>query len=299
MLAPEIYRDTWIEVDESAIRYNTGTIKSMLPEGVSLMAVVKADAYGHGDLETVRIVLEAGADQLAVAYLSEAIRLREHGITAPILILAPIQPQQVKLAVHYNLMLTVTSAHWFREMRNCKQVDPSQPVRVHIKMDTGLGRIGIREREDWDAMLPWIREKDIEIAGVYTHFATAGHAEIRFLQKQYTRFQEMLGWVRAAGLRPGIRHCAGSAAALRFPGLAMDMVRIGAALFGFYPKELVPVELKPALSLHSRLIQVKHLRKGDYIGYNNSYQARRMNGSARYRSVMRTAGPKACVVQPF
>ncbi|NIK76725.1 alanine racemase [Paenibacillus castaneae] len=267
-------RDTRVEINLSHIRENMMKIRHALPETVKLMAVVKADGYGHGDVASAQMAKQAGADLLAVAYLNEALRLRANGIEMPILILTPINPQEVMFALEHQFMLTVTSASWFEEMRAYKHCSTVNKLQVHVKMDTGLGRIGIQSKEEWDELVPWLQAEDVIVDGFYTHFATAGKADTSFLRQQHARFIEMMEWSKASGLKVNSYHCAGSAAALRFPELGMDMVRIGAAMFGFYPEQLVDtVKLKPALSLRSNIMQVKLLHKGECIGYDNSYRA--------------------------
>lgn len=267
-----MYRDTWAEIDLTQIRQNVVAIREFLPRSTKLMAVVKANGYGHGDIQTAREAVQAGADYLAVAYMEEALRLRKAGLKLPILILTPIRPELTPLALKHDLMLTVTRASWFREMRAYKPVHTGGQLYVHIKMDTGLGRIGVRTVEEWRDMVPWLNAPDIVVDGVYTHFATAGHADSSYLELQVRRFQEMKRW--SSKLPVNHYHCAASAAALRFPELCMDMVRIGAAMYGYYPKHLVTgITLKPALSLHSRLMHTKRLNQGEYLGYDNAYQA--------------------------
>lgn len=267
--------DTWAEVSLNHIRDNMLKIRQTLPRAVKLMAVVKANGYGHGDLEAAWMAELAGADYLAVAHLEEALRLRVNGIMLPILILTPISPDNVQLAIENDLMLTVASAAWLKEMRKYKPLSPARKLKLHVKMDTGLGRIGIKTKEEWEELVPWLKAADIIIDGFYTHFATAGHSDTTFLELQTKRFMEMMDWSYASSLAINHYHCAGSSAALRFPNLAMDMVRIGAAMYGFYPKQLIPsLQLEPALSLHSRLIQVKKLNEGEFLGYENSYQAK-------------------------
>ncbi|WP_036718658.1 alanine racemase [Paenibacillus harenae] len=270
-----MFRATRAEVRLSKIRNNMVKIRHTLPETVKLMAVVKADGYGHGDAEAARMAEQAGADVLAVAYLNEALRLRSKGITLPILILTPIYPQEIMFALEHDLMLTVTSAEWFKEMRAYRHHSCGKPLKVHVKLDTGLGRLGMKTREEWEELVPWLKADDVIVDGFYTHFATAGKEDTTFMKRQYSRFLDMMGWCEDSGVHVNLYHCAGSAAALRFPELAMDMVRIGAAMFGFYPERLVSsVRLEPALSLYSSLMQVKLLRKGECIGYDNSYQAK-------------------------
>ncbi|MFF2889917.1 alanine racemase [Paenibacillus sp. NPDC057967] len=269
-----MYRDTRAEVSLGAIRENTAEIRRLMPESVKLMAVVKADGYGHGSVESARAAVQGGADHLAVAYLDEALLLRSKGIELPILILAPIHPSEVMIAIRHQLMVTVTHAEWFRQMKPYRDPLCKEKLKVHVKADTGLGRIGFRTKEEWNELVPWLQWEFIEVDGFYTHFATSAREDTGFLKLQYAQFMEMKEWSQASGLEVGHYHCAGSNAALRFPELAMDMVRIGAALFGFYPEKLVPgINLRPALSLYSRLIQVKRLQKGECIGYDNSYVA--------------------------
>lgn len=269
-----MFRDTVAQVDLGIIRDNIGQIKASLPSRVKLMAVVKAGGYGHGGAESAAMAELAGADMLAVAYLDEALELRAKGSALPILILTPIHPAEVMVALEHELMVTVTGAEWFRQMAPYRIAAGSAALKVHVKVDTGLGRIGLRTQAEWDELVPWLAAADVEFDGFYTHFATAGREDTGFLERQYTAFLEMKAWVKASGVEARHYHCAGSAAALRFPGLAMDMVRIGAAMFGFYPEKLVhSVKLRPAMRLRSSLIHVKRLRAGEYIGYDNSYIA--------------------------
>lgn len=269
-----MHRDTVAEVNVGVIRDNVSRIKRALPNRVKLMAVVKADGYGHGAAETASAAARAGADLLAVAYLDEALQLRAKGALLPILILTPIHPAEVMFALEHDLMITVSSADWFRRMAPYRHPSCKEKLKVHVKADTGLGRIGLRVREEWDELVPWLRSGDVEVDGFYTHFATAAREDTDFLRRQVDAFFSMKAWVAESGITVNHYHCAGSAAALRFPELAMDMVRIGAAMFGFYPEGLVrDVSLRPALTLRSRLIQVKLLRKGECLGYDNSYIA--------------------------
>ncbi|MDF2836781.1 MAG: alanine racemase [Paenibacillus sp.] len=269
-----MFRDTVAQVDLGIIRDNIRRIKASLPSRVKLMAVVKAGGYGHGGAESAAMAELAGADMLAVAYLDEALELRAKGSALPILILTPIHPAEVMVALEHELMVTVTGAEWFRQMAPYRIAAGSTALKVHVKVDTGLGRIGLRTQAEWDELVPWLASADVEFDGFYTHFATAGREDTGFLERQYTAFLEMKAWVKASGVEARHYHCAGSAAALRFPGLAMDMVRIGAAMFGFYPEKLVhSVKLRPAMRLRSCLIHVKRLRAGECIGYDNSYIA--------------------------
>jgi len=265
-------RDTYAEINLMSIRRNIRYIKQQLPIKTELMAVVKANGYGHGAVEVARAALQAGADSLAVAYLSEAIELRNSGLSVPILVLTPIAPEEAIRAARRNLMMTVPSAAWLKEVRAMSS--GLVKLKLHIKLDTGLGRIGIREREEWEELAPMLQAADIRVEGVYTHFATAGRQDSHYMKEQLARFYEMKGWIAASGIKVGRYHCAGSSAALRFPELAMDMVRIGAAMYGFTPQLLSgKLSLEQALSLHSRLVHVKKVEEGASIGYDLDYHS--------------------------
>ncbi|MDQ0417058.1 alanine racemase [Croceifilum oryzae] len=270
-----IHRDAWVEIYLDCIEENIRRIRGHLPRSTQFMAAVKANAYGHGDIQIAKIALKAGADLLAVALLSEAIVLRNQGIKAPILVLTPVLPSNVNLAIDYDLTLTVFQATWLKEMRQYKK--STSPLKIHLKMDTGLRRIGIREKREWLEILPLLRYQDVNLEGVYTHFATANSNDTSYYDKQYARFEEMMEWVKEAGISIPYYHCANSASSLRFPEKALDVVRIGVAMFGIYPsqqiKEEIPFSLQPALSLHSKIAHIKKLKAGDFVGYDNAYQA--------------------------
>lgn len=293
-----MYRDTWAEIDLTQIRENVIQIRKFLPRSTKLMAVVKANAYGHGDIETAKEAVEAGADYLACAFIEEAVRLRTAGLKQPILILTPIRPELVPLALEHDLMLTVTQASWFHEMRKYKPVHTPHKVSVHVKMDTGLGRIGIRTQEEWLEMVPWLRAPDVVVDGFYTHFATAGEEDNRYLQLQIQHFLEMKEWSSMSRIPISHYHCAGSVAALRFPELCMDMARIGAAIYGFYPEKLVPnIQLNPAFSMHSRLLQTKKLKKANMWVTTMLTKQTQINGSEQCLSAMPMDGRRECKIR--
>lgn len=277
-----VYRDTRADVDTAAIRRNLSKIRRRFPASVRLMAVVKANGYGHGAIESAEAALAAGADMLGVALLEEAVELREHGIRLPILVLAPVPPRYAELAAALDIRLTVTEADWFRQREELRrqsgdalQTPNGPPLRVHVKLDTGLGRIGLRSREEWDRIVPWLKRENVVAEGLFTHFATAGWADASFVKLQYERFLSMTEWARSSGIRPTLLHCCGSASSLRFPEMSLDMIRIGAAAYGFYPSALAPQwELEPAMTLRSALIQAKRVSAGDTIGYDRAYTAR-------------------------
>ncbi|MDF2671401.1 MAG: alanine racemase [Paenibacillus sp.] len=267
---------TWIEVHQDRIEHNIQEIRKRIPSSCKFMAVVKADGYGHGAHQTARAALRAGADELAVSNLGEALYLRQNGISAPILTLSPAKPSDIDDAVDADIALPVFQASWLKEMRRHKT--SGKPLRIHLKMDTGMGRIGIREKSDFEAILPLLKAEDIVVEGVYTHFATANTADPTFYNRQWNRFAEMRAWLSDAGLYGVTAHCANSAAAIQYPEDSLDMVRVGAAIFGINTcdretRAANPIVLQPTLSMHSSLIQVKQLDQGESVGYDNSYEA--------------------------
>lgn len=272
-----LHRYTWVEVHLDRIETNVKKIKRYLPDNVQFIAAVKADAYGHGDLQVAKTALQAGAEGLAVALLSEAMYLRKCGIQAPILVLTAIVPRDVDLAIEHHISVTVYQASHLQEMLTYKT--STMPLRIHVKMDTGLGRIGIREEQELDAMVPLLKSGQVIVEGAYTHFATANHEDHSYYQQQYDRFKVMCHWLSKHAIYPTLLHCANSAAALQFPQNTLDAVRIGVAMLGIYPSEAIrrnlPFRLEPALSLHSKIVQVKQIKRGSYVGYNNAYQAKK------------------------
>ncbi|WP_060788828.1 alanine racemase [Geobacillus zalihae] len=269
----EFHRDTWVEIDLDAIYDNVANLRRFLPEGTQIMAVVKANAYGHGDAQVAATALEAGASRLAVAFLDEALALRKKGIDAPILVLGASRPEDVALAAEHRIALTVFRSDWLEKASSL--YNGSTPIHFHLKMDTGMGRLGVKDEEETKRIAALIdRHPPFVLEGVYTHFATADEVNTDYFSYQYARFLHMLDWLP---LRPPLVHCANSAAALRFSDRAFNMVRFGISMYGLAPspdiKPLLPYELKEAFSLHSRLVHVKKLQPGEKVSYGATYTA--------------------------
>ncbi|WP_020620066.1 alanine racemase [Paenibacillus daejeonensis] len=270
---------TWAEVHLDALARNVRLLRGRLPAAIRFMAAVKADGYGHGLVEAARTAVEAGADELAVSQLEEGVRLREVGIGVPILALTPPHPEEADRAARYRIAVPVFQASWLREMRAARRT--SEPLALHIKMDTGMGRIGLRSREELAAMAPWLRSADLVVAGVYTHLATANQADQAYYRQQLQRFAHMRSWLAAEGWADVPAHCGNSAAAIQYPEEAADgmaMIRVGAALYGIDTcdpavREQVGLQLEPTLSLYSTIVHVKRVRAGEYVGYDCTYRA--------------------------
>ena len=267
------YRNTWVEIDLDAIFNNVQEMKSHLQDNVDIIAVVKANGYGHGDVQVAKTALEAGATYLAVAFLDEALTLRKKGITAPILVLGASRPQDLEIAAKNQLTLTVFQAEWLREAKQNYELDAS--ISFHLKMDSGMGRIGIRDEVELNEIVKMIQDDArFSLQGVYTHFATADEKNVTYFNQQYERFLEMLDWFSS---KPKMIHCANSATGLRFPSKVFNVVRFGIAMYGLTPsieiKDSLPFQLSEAFSFHSRLVHVKKVSAGEKISYGTTYTA--------------------------
>jgi alanine racemase len=267
------YRDTWAEVDLDYILSNVTSVKKLLPPKVEIIAVVKANAYGHGDFKVAESALKAGATYLAVAFMDEAIALRNKGVLAPILVLGAPRPEDVELAVKFNITITVFQLEWVTAAQSYLPKEKVLPV--HIKLDTGMGRIGIRTKEELEQVVETIsRDSRLAIEGIFTHFATADEVDQRYLDKQLELFHDLLSVMKE---QPKYIHCSNIAAALRFSKANFNAVRLGIAMYGLTPSPEIehelPFPLKEAFSLRSRLVHVKKLDKGDKVSYGATYEA--------------------------
>lgn len=264
------YRDTWAEVDLDAIRENVEAVIQHIDPKTKVMAVVKANAYGHGAVETALTALEAGAEYLAVALLDEAIQLRMAGITAPILVMGWVRPSDAPLAEKYNLSLTVFQKEWLEQALQTNVAT----LNIHVKFDTGMSRLGLRTKEEAEAIISILkRHQCFQLEGVYTHFATADDVNSSLFDIQQARFQDWLTWLTDQGIQPAMIHTSNSAATIRLPNDSYHVVRLGISMYGLKPSQnlSIPFQLKPAFSLHSQLVHVKQLQPGDTISYGATY----------------------------
>ncbi len=268
-------RPTWVEIDLSAIGNNTRQVKALVGPSVRVLASLKADAYGHGALKVARTVLHNGASMLGVATVSEATPLREAGINAPILVFGYVPLWQMREAVRLDLSITLYSGESARALSRAAQA-LKKTVKVHIKVDSGMGRLGIRAEQVED-ILALVREikslPGLELEGMFTHFAMADSHDLTHARLQLSRFQQVLQAVEAAHLRPPIVHAANSAAMLNLPEARFDMVRPGIALYGLDPSPdtRLPQGFRPALSFKTTVAQVKDIPAGECISYGCTY----------------------------
>ncbi|MFJ5965598.1 alanine racemase [Bacillus sp. NPDC093026] len=269
------YRDTWAEINLTAIKHNVSHMKDHIGKKVQLMAVVKANAYGHGDIEIARAALKAGADMLAVAFLDEAISLRNKGVKAPILVLGAVPPEYVKVAVRYNVIMTAYSLEWLRDVIQLAKGHIGQPIRFHLKMDSGMNRLGVKTVEQANEVKELVENHSfLQLEGVFTHFATADEKDKDYFDLQVDKFKTLLQPLHTEKL---LVHCANSAAGLRFKEVLFNMVRFGISMYGLSPseemKDELPFKLEEALSLHTKLAHVKLIQKGESVSYGATYTA--------------------------
>jgi Alr-MurF fusion protein len=272
-------RPTWVEIDLSAIAFNTRQIQSLVGPNVRILASLKADAYGHGALKVARAVLHNGASMLGVATVSEAILLRDAGIHAPILVFGYVTHWQMREAVRLGLTLTLYSIESAQALSRAAQA-LNQTVKVHVKVDTGMGRLGIRAElvAEIVGLLHDITElPHLETEGIFTHFAMADTHDQTHARMQLARFQHVLRCIDAEHLRPSLVHAANSAAILSLSEAHFDMVRPGIALYGLDPSSEVrlPAEFRPALSFKTQVAQVKDIPEGECISYGCTYTTNR------------------------
>lgn len=275
-LEQKLYRPTWVEIDLNAIRHNIKEVRNILPNSSKIMAVVKANGYGHGMVQIAQTAIKAGATAVAVALLEEALELRQAGITAPILVLSWVSPQYAHLAADHNITLTVFQKEWLHELQSSRF---NNKLKVHLKWDTGMGRIGIRHEDELKEIINVLNENsDIYLTGVYTHFATADERDLTYFHHQKQRFNQLLELFYQLWDQPITIHIGNSAASIRFPNNMHQYIRFGISMYGLYPSKAIQnegkIQLQRAFSLYSRLIHVKRLNKGESVSYGNEYQAK-------------------------
>lgn len=266
----KLTRQVWAEVSLDNIAYNVRQFRSLLGPGTELMAVAKANGYGHGALETAYTMIAHGTNWLAVALPEEAVRLRRGGITAPILVLGAVGADELDICVAYDLVVTVFEPHIARLLSKAA-VAQQKPARVHIKVDTGMGRLGLLPK-DFGPLVELVQTlPGLEIQGVFTHFARADEPDLEYTYWQWARFQRVMADLKARGIQVPYFHAANTAATLFFPQSHLDLVRVGLGIYGMYPDARRPIQLKPALTLKTKVAFVKRVPAGSSVSYGGSY----------------------------
>ena len=269
-------RAAWAEIDLGALNHNYQEIRKQLNPDVKLCAVVKANAYGHGAIPVARAAVEAGAAYLAVATLSEGIELRQAGFTTPILLLGLVLPEESADVVAYEITQVVCDEALPRAL-SAAAVAQHKTVRVHLKVDTGMGRIGVRPEEIGALAAKVAALPGIEIEGMFSHFAMADCRDKAYTRMQLVKFQQAIAAVKEQGIALPLCHIAESAAILEIPEAHFDMVRAGVIQYGLWPSSEVshPITLQPVMKLQAKVVWLKTLHPGESIGYGRQFTAKR------------------------
>jgi alanine racemase len=279
-------RPTWVEVDLNAIAENYRTLVSLLPSkpldnapfsisNPRVMPVIKADAYGHGMIPVARALAAAGATAFAVGFVDEGVRLREAGILQEILVMGTAWNGQQVEAVQNNLMLAVDSVQRLQSLEDAAR-NSRVSVPIHIKVDTGMARLGVR----WNAMEPLLsaatKAENVSLRGTFSHLSSADESDFSYTMEQIRRFEHSLSTIQASGLDCGEIHLANSAGFIYFDPLQHWSARVGLALYGYNPDpQRAYLNLRPALSLKTKIGPTRSIKEGETVGYSRKYKASR------------------------
>lgn len=268
------YRSTHAEINLNALEENYKALLTNLPEGMKLLACVKANAYGHGAVHIAKEMERLGADYLSVAFLDEALELRHAGVKMPILVLGYTPPEGIKTAWEHDITLNVFSTDVLHEIAACDSRQFPHKLKIHIKIDSGMGRLGLLPEEATAFTQTALSIPQLEVEGLFTHFATADEEDKDYTMEQYGRFQEVVHALEKCGISIPIIHTGNSAIAIDLPKLSCHMVRVGIAMYGLYPSDEVmkqKVKLTPILSLKTGVTRVRKLPAGSSVSYGARY----------------------------
>lgn len=267
------YRPTWAEIRLDNISHNFRQVKKKIAPGIKVMACVKADAYGHGLIPVSRRLARCGADYLGVASVDEGISLRQAGIRLPVLILGVTLKKDIRPLFRYNLTPTVCTREFALALNNAGG-GKGKAINIHIKVDTGMGRIGVLYEDALGFIKTLQKLKNITIEGVFTHLACAD-VNKGFTMRQITMFRRLISELNNAGIRIRLAHAANSLGVVDFKESHFNMVRPGLVIYGLYPKKGLDINLRPVLSLKTRVVYSKRVIKGSGISYGHAYRTGR------------------------
>lgn len=267
----------WAEINLDNIAGNVREIRKIIDDKTEIIAAVKADAYGHGVLEVTRTLLSNGVTRLAVSILDEAVQLRKNGINVPILILSYTDPARANEIIDKNVTQTVFSLDLARALSNAA-VEMGKEVRIHVKVDTGMTRVGFMP--GYSAVKNIIeisKMPGIVIEGLFTHFASADERDKTYTYMQFEKFMSICSELSRAGIHIPLKHVANSAAMIKYPRMHLNMVRPGIVLYGLYPSSDVQsteLDLKPAMTLKANVILVKEVEKNICVSYGRTFKTK-------------------------
>ena len=270
----KILRPAWAEIDLDAIAYNTRNIKQLIGNK-DLIAVVKANCYGHGAIDIIPTLLENGASRFAVAMISEALEIRENKITAPIMILGFTPLYLGEELINNDIEQTVYDLDYARELSKIA-LSLNKKAKIHIAIDTGMGRIGFLPNEkSIDDITEIYSLEGIDVVGIFTHFSTSDEKDKEYSHQQFTKMMSVMDELQKRGVNIPLKHVANSGAIIDLPNTYLDAVRAGIILYGYYPSDEVNksnLALKPALTLKATITNVKTLEKDMYISYGRTFK---------------------------
>ena len=273
----KIMRPVWAEIDLDILANNMRNIKKLAGDK-EVMAVVKADAYGHGALDVAPCLLENGASKLAVAMLTEAIELRNNNITAPIMILGYTPIYLGEELIKYNIEQTIYDLNYAKELSNLA-IKLNKKAKVHIALDTGMGRIGfLPTDESFNAICEICNLPGLDVVGIFTHFSSSDEKNKEYTQYQFNQIYNFIERLEVNEINIPLKHASNSAAIIDLPNTYLDAVRAGIILYGYYPSDEVKkdnLSIKPALTLKAKIAHVKELDSGMYISYNRTFKTSR------------------------
>ena len=265
----QMIRPVWAEVDLDRLAHNIREARRVTPSSSRIMAAVKADGYGHGAVEASKVFLENGADSLATATLGEAMQLRRHGVDVPILVLGYVPEYLYPLLLEHCVSVTVYRLGQAAAL-SAAAVEAEREAVVHVKVDTGMGRLGFRVDEAADAVMEIDSLPGVEVEGVFTHFAVSDEADKTYTKMQFEKYMRVIGELGDRGFDVPVKHVSNSAALIDLPEYSLDMVRPGIMLYGLYPSPHVDqkrVTLLPAMSLKAKVSHVKTVPPGTGLSY--------------------------------
>jgi alanine racemase len=267
---------TWVEVDLDRFARNLAAIRAAIGSETRILLVVKADAYGHGAVEIARAALQNGVAMLGVATLHEGIELRTAEVAAPIIILSPSLLSEVDEIIEHRLTPCVSNLE-FAERLSRRSAAHQVIARLHVEVDTGMGRTGVSDGDAEEFIERVVAMPDLALEGVFTHFPDADSGNTFFAEQQLRRYREILEGLARRNIAVPIRHVANSAGVLGVQGAALDMVRTGILAYGFYPSARVPrtVPVEGIMAFKTRVVQLRSVAAGRFISYSRTYQTTR------------------------
>lgn len=270
----KILRPAWAEIDLDAIAYNTRNIKKLIGDK-DLIAVVKANCYGHGVIDIIPTLLENGASRFAVAMISEALEIRDNKITAPVMILGFTPLYLGEELINNNIEQTVYDLDYAKELSKIA-LTLNKKAKIHIAIDTGMGRIGFLPNEkSIDNITEICSLEGIEVIGIFTHFSTSDEKDKEYSHEQFTKMLSVMDTLKKRGIDIPLKHVANSGAIIDLPDTYLDAVRAGIILYGYYPSDEIDknnLALKPALTLKATITNVKTLEKDMYVSYGRTFK---------------------------